>query len=569
MFVHRVVKEYESELKENKEMGGGLFHRGHPYDVLLPPCVPPAPAPPGNVVNGNVNVIHHNSWNSGDGNAFGISVTGGRRERSGGMAVDAGAGLNVGDGTIMARSVRGDVCGNPDSGYHRGYGNTLEPAMGVGMIFDGGHGNNLNRNVNDGVVADGDGYIDGPSGSLCAAVNGRRAGNGIIFGGSCGGTLTGGRMMGNCMAFKGCQSDTICTQNDGDALSIGPVACDGCGGNVKFCICNSIKDKKTKPKVRREAREIYRDMLRSLTRCWYGNNLSFTLLQNDDFRHWFGFMIEYYDAVGIPAPLPTNRKLSHGIFQCEYNQMFKAVNDVLSTVGVIQSSQDETKKDADSKLMTFVYAYGVSFVMDIKSQTTADDRCAEGIVSTHNRVVDPILDDGIKFMCYGTDNCNLMLKARSIIVAEQHVFGLGCFLHVQQNACLAVLKAETLAIQTTRENVRKLIDKLFNTVTLHVLRHYMGLSPNTKLGKPTSANTLEWMGELKKLMFVLDHKTVIKRTINDERTGGISIELANWFLTEESWNSMLLLETFQIIWYNNKLFLSRMYIPSPFNNCLI
>ena len=118
-----------------------------------------------------------------------------------------------------------------------------------------------------------------------------------------------------------------------------------------------------------------------------------------------------------------------------------------------------------------------------------------------------------------------MLKARSIIVAEQYIC-LGCFLHVQQNACLGMLKAEMLAIQTTRENVRKLIDKLFNAVTLHALRHYMGLPLNTKLG-PTSANTLERMGELKELIFILNHKTVIKRTVNGARSAGVSIELSN------------------------------------------
>ena len=42
-------------------------------------------------------------------------MTGGRRERSSGMAVDAG-GFNVGDGNVMARPVRGDMYGNPDGG---------------------------------------------------------------------------------------------------------------------------------------------------------------------------------------------------------------------------------------------------------------------------------------------------------------------------------------------------------------------------------------------------------------------------------------------------------------------
>ena len=36
------------------------------------------------------------------------------------------------------------------------------------------------------------------------------------------------------------------------------------------------------------------------------------------------FHDKYHDAAGVPL-LPTNRKLSHGTFQCECNQMFKAV----------------------------------------------------------------------------------------------------------------------------------------------------------------------------------------------------------------------------------------------------
>ena len=49
-------------------MGGGIFFRGHPHNVLLPACIEAAPPPP-TVFNGNVNVLHP-TWGHGDGNAF-------------------------------------------------------------------------------------------------------------------------------------------------------------------------------------------------------------------------------------------------------------------------------------------------------------------------------------------------------------------------------------------------------------------------------------------------------------------------------------------------------------------
>ena len=90
--------------------------------------------------------------------------------------------------------------------------------------------------------------------------------------------------------------------------------------------------------------------------------------------------------------------------------------------------------------MTFAHAGGSAFAMEVYSQTTFDDRCAAGIVHSHDRVVDHILSqrDG-GYLAYMNDNCNLMLKVRSIIISIRKIFAGGCWIHVQQNSCIAIL----------------------------------------------------------------------------------------------------------------------------------
>ena len=142
------------------------------------------------------------------------------------------------------------------------------------MIYNGGYDDNLNRNVKDDVIGAGDQHI----GAL--------------------GMSKGGRMVGNCVEFNKPQHGLPCISNNGvmcgnldgfavppnaevlgpDVSSVSAGKCDGCGGNVNLCICDSIKDQRVKPKIKSEPREIYRDMLRSLTRCWYPNYFFFFFL---------------------------------------------------------------------------------------------------------------------------------------------------------------------------------------------------------------------------------------------------------------------------------------------------
>ena len=139
--------------------------------------------------------------------------------------------------------------------------------------------------------------------------------------------------------------------------------------------------------------------------------------------------------------------------------------------------------------MTFVNVRGVSFVYDIKSQRSKQDRCAEGIVDTVDRNVEQLTIGGVKVIAYGSDNCNLMNKVRCIIVAKYCIWRIGCIMHVVQRTFVGIIKLDILGIQEARESVSKLIDKLYNTSLLHLLRNLLGIRPNQKLGKPTSANS--------------------------------------------------------------------------------
>ena len=65
------------------------------------------------------------------------------------------------------------------------------------------------------------------------------------------------------------------------------------------------------------------------------------------------------------------------------------------------NAQDETRKDAGNESMTFVYAGCVAFVMDIHSRCLAEDRRTESIVTTHDRIIAPFLEDQVKCTCLG------------------------------------------------------------------------------------------------------------------------------------------------------------------------
>ena len=71
------------------------------------------------------------------------------------------------------------------------------------------------------------------------------------------------------------------------------------------------------------------------------------------------------------------------------------------SVKYIQSSQDETRKDRDSKLMTFIGVQGHSFCVDIFSQTSKWHRSAGGIAERHDDVVGPYLDKGCQLIITG------------------------------------------------------------------------------------------------------------------------------------------------------------------------
>ena len=97
---------------------------------------------------------------------------------------------------------------------------------------------------------------------------------------------------------------------------------------------------------------------------------------------------------------------------------------LIVSVGWIQVAQDETRKDADNRSISFGIVEGVPFVLDIHSQIRHEERVAEGIVSTYNQIMTHYFDKGAKQIAYASDNCNLMLKVRSIIVAERRIFGI-------------------------------------------------------------------------------------------------------------------------------------------------
>ena len=118
----------------------------------------------------------------------------------------------------------------------------------------------------------------------------------------------------------------------------------------------------------------------------------------------------------------------------------------IASVGWIEVAQDETRKDADDKSITFGIVDGASFVLDVHGQIKHEERVAAGIASTYNNIMAPYFDKCAKQSAYASDNCNLLLKVRSIVVAERKTFGIGCFLQVQANASACMLKIEMFGI---------------------------------------------------------------------------------------------------------------------------
>ena len=91
-------------------------------------------------------------------------------------------------------------------------------------------------------------------------------------------------------------------------------------------MCDAMKYGETMPQTNRQARHSYANMLRYLTKFIYSSNISFSLMQDSNFQHWLGFMLEHYKKVGILPTLSSGDNLSNGVFACEYNQLFKLVN---------------------------------------------------------------------------------------------------------------------------------------------------------------------------------------------------------------------------------------------------
>lgn len=82
----------------------------------------------------------------------------------------------------------------------------------------------------------------------------------------------------------------------------------------QFCVCEYFS-------TNRDPREVLREIYRLLVRIWYQNNISFNLLEDDDWRKWFVLLFTYYRLVGMMPNLPTSYRITHGIWMCEYNQM--------------------------------------------------------------------------------------------------------------------------------------------------------------------------------------------------------------------------------------------------------
>ena len=223
--------------------------------------------------------------------------------------------------------------------------------------------------------------------------------------------------------------------------------------------------------------------------------------------------------------------------------------------------QDETKKDTDDKLMTFIVADGQCFVLDVKSQSSVNDRKAEGIAATHKQVMKPYKDQGCKLWLYITDSCNTMRKTRSIVCAEEKCFVGGCMIHVEQNVAVFAIRLEVWGFQTARKNITYIWNSIFKSGSLYYLwKEYHGMDDNTRCGRPKSANSLEWSGELKKVSGYIDEKDNMRKLALDERNKSWSIDICNWILAPANFKTIYILEAVQIIFRRNQLFYSRMFV---------
>ena len=79
------------------------------------------------------------------------------------------------------------------------------------------------------------------------------------------------------------------------------------------------------------------------------------------------------------------------------------------------------------------------------------------------------------------------------------------------------------------------------------------------MGRPKSANSLEWMGEMKMLTWILDHRFIILTAMRDHPRSLIA-DLRNYLLLPSTWITFKVLETAQLPFFYNKLFLCRMYL---------
>ena len=131
---------------------------------------------------------------------------------------------------------------------------------------------------------------------------------------------------------------------------------------------------------------------------------------------------------------------------------------------------------------------------------------------------------------------------------------------------VALPSNQVFGIPKARQAIKKVVDKCFNTKLLHIIRELKEVPLNTKLGKPKSANSLEWMGEFKMLSWVIEERVIILKAITDARAkGAFSKEFMQYIQLRSTWVTFKVLQTAQMPFYENKLYLCRMcYISLSF-----
>ena len=192
---------------------------------------------------------------------------------------------------------------------------------------------------------------------------------------------------------------------------------------------------------------------------------------------------------------------------------------------------------------------GVPFVRDIKHQLGDKDGTAAGIVATFDRVYQETKalsgpNQKIELLIYLSDSCNTQVLVRKMITERYGAPGLGCSLHQVHNTSSRAGGLDIAGFPEATKKLHCMVNIMFNTKTHNLLRRKKGTAPNQLEGKPTSRNSMEWQGDFMLDTWALDNEDTINEIIFENKYKTFSVEVRDWFLEGQNWDTLRIFESF-------------------------